>query len=64
MTDELWKVSDKVWVVSSLSEQSGQIMGQHAIKYWKANPQADRNKNGKLDYIMLLGIPDHNDTAG
>jgi methyl-galactoside transport system substrate-binding protein len=62
MTDELWKISDKVWVVSSLSEQSGQIMGQHAIKYWNANPQADRNKNGKLDYIMLLGIPDHNDT--
>jgi methyl-galactoside transport system substrate-binding protein len=62
MTDDLWKISDKVWVVSSLSEESGQIMGQHAIKYWKANPQADRNKNGKLDYIMLLGIPDHNDT--
>jgi methyl-galactoside transport system substrate-binding protein len=62
MTEELWTISDKVWVVSSLSEQSGEIMGQHAIKYWKANPQADRNKNGKLDYIMLLGIPDHNDT--
>jgi methyl-galactoside transport system substrate-binding protein len=62
MTDELWKISDKVWVVSSLSEQSGEIMGQHAIKYWKANPQADRNKNGKLDFIMLLGIPDHSDT--
>jgi methyl-galactoside transport system substrate-binding protein len=62
MTDELWKISDKVWVVSSLSEQSGEIMGQHAINYWKANPQADRNKNGRLDYIMLLGIPDHNDT--
>jgi methyl-galactoside transport system substrate-binding protein len=62
MTDDLWKISDKVWVVSSMSEQSGQIMGQHVVKYWKSNPQADRNKNGKLDYIMLLGIPDHNDT--
>jgi methyl-galactoside transport system substrate-binding protein len=62
MTDELWKISDKVWVVSSTDEQSGQIMGQHAIKYWKANPQADRNKNGKLDYIMLLGVPDHKAT--
>ena len=62
MNDELWKISDKVWVVSSPSEHSGQIMGEHAIKYWKANPQADRNKNGKLDYIMLLGIPDHKPT--
>ncbi|GHT78066.1 galactose ABC transporter substrate-binding protein [Spirochaetia bacterium] len=62
MTEAAWKISDKVYVVSSMSEQSGVIMGEHAIKYWKAHPEADRNKNGKLDYIMLLGITDHNDT--
>ncbi|MDR2552937.1 MAG: galactose ABC transporter substrate-binding protein [Treponema sp.] len=61
-SDEEYKLYDRVYHVSALEEQSGEIMAQHAVKYWKAHPEADRNGNGKLDYIMLLGIVDHNST--
>ncbi|MDR0639168.1 MAG: galactose ABC transporter substrate-binding protein [Spirochaetaceae bacterium] len=53
---------DPVYHISSVADQSGRIMAEHAVKYWKAHPEADRNKNGKLDYVMLLGLVDHYDT--
>lgn len=54
---------DKVYHVSSVATQSGTIIGEQIAEYWKAHPEADRNGNGKLDYIMLLGIQGHYDTT-
>jgi methyl-galactoside transport system substrate-binding protein len=61
-SDTEFALYDPVYHISSVADQSGRIMAEHAIKYWKAHPEADRNKNGKLDYVMLLGIVDHYDT--
>ena len=61
-TDEQFATYDKVYHVSSVATQSGTIMGEALVKYWNEHPEADRNGNGKLDYIMLLGIQGHYDT--
>lgn len=61
-TDEEFAMYDKVYHVSSVATQSGTIMGEALVKYWNEHPEADRNGNGKLDYIMLLGIQGHYDT--
>ena len=53
---------ENVWHISSLADQSGTIMGQQVTEYWKAHPEADRNGNGKLDYVMLIGMVEHYDS--
>jgi methyl-galactoside transport system substrate-binding protein len=37
------------------------MQGQIVVDYWKANPAADKNKDGKIQYIMLKGEPGHQD---
>ncbi|MGN0977591.1 MAG: substrate-binding domain-containing protein [Faecousia sp.] len=61
-TDEEFALYENVYHVSSVATQSGTIMGEALVKYWNEHPEADRNGNGKLDYIMLLGIQGHYDT--
>lgn len=62
-SDENFEKNDKLYSVSSVATQSGTIMGEAIADYWQENPDADRNGNGKLDYIMLLGIQGHYDTT-
>lgn len=52
---------DKVYYVGAKAEQSGSMQGEIAVDYWKANPKADKNGDGKLQYIMLKGEPGHQD---
>lgn len=52
---------DKVYYVGAKAEQSGTMEGQLAVDYWKAHPEADKNKDGKMQYIMLKGEPGHQD---
>lgn len=52
---------DKVYYVGAKAEESGTIQGQIAVDYWKANPTADRNGDGKIQYVMLTGEPGHQD---
>jgi methyl-galactoside transport system substrate-binding protein len=52
---------DKVYYVGAKAEQSGTMQGEIAVDYWKANPAADKNKDGKIQYIMLKGEPGHQD---
>lgn len=62
-SDEDFASFDRVYHVSSVATQSGTIIGEQLAKYWKEHPEADRNGNGKLDYVMLLGIQGHYDTT-
>lgn len=62
-SDENFDKNEKLYSVSSVATQSGEIMGDAIVEHWNANPDADRNGNGKLDYIMLLGIQGHYDTT-
>ena len=52
---------DKVYYVGAKAEQSGTLQGEIVVDHWKANPGADRNKDGKLQYVMLTGEPGHQD---
>ena len=53
---------DQLYFISSAAEESGVIKGEMAAKYWKENPKSDRNGNGKMDYVMLMGSPGNYDT--
>lgn len=62
-TDEEFAMYDNVWFISSLADQSGTIMGNYAAKYWQEHPEADRNGNGMMDYVMLIGFEWHYDST-
>lgn len=61
-SDETLASYDKVWHVSSAAEQSGYIQGDAMSEYWSAHPEADRNGDGKLNYIMLVGMQGNYDS--
>ncbi|MBC2398165.1 galactose ABC transporter substrate-binding protein [Clostridium tetanomorphum] len=52
---------DKMYYVGAKAEESGTMQGQIIADYWKKNPQADKNKDGKIQYVMLEGEPGHQD---
>jgi methyl-galactoside transport system substrate-binding protein len=52
---------DKVFYVGAKAEESGTMQGEIVAEYWKAHPEADRNKDGVIQYIMLTGEPGHQD---
>ncbi|MGH4141180.1 galactose ABC transporter substrate-binding protein [Clostridium sp.] len=52
---------DKLYYVGAKPEQSGIMQGKILAEYWKAHPEADKNKDGVMDYVMLTGEPGHPD---
>ncbi len=52
---------DKVYYVGAVAAESGTMSGQLLVDYWKANPAADKNKDGVMQYVMLKGEPGHQD---
>ncbi|MCF0116103.1 MAG: galactose ABC transporter substrate-binding protein [Erysipelotrichaceae bacterium] len=61
-SDAEFEKNPNVYLVTSAAEQSGTIMGEALAKYWNEHPEADRNGDGKLNYVMLLGLETHYDT--
>jgi len=54
---------DKVWYVGAHAEQSGTQSGEIISDYFKAHPEADKNKDGVVQYVMLQGEPGHQDAT-
>lgn len=52
---------DKVYYVGAKAEESGTMQGTILAEYWKTHPEADRNGDGVLQYVMLKGEPGHQD---
>ncbi len=52
---------DKVYYVGARAEESGTMSGQIIVDYWKSHPEADKNGDGVLQYIMIKGEPGHQD---
>jgi methyl-galactoside transport system substrate-binding protein len=52
---------DKAYYVGAKAQESGTMEGQIVAKYWKENPAADLNKDGKIQYVMLMGDPSNTD---
>lgn len=52
---------DRLYYVGADAWQSGMIQGQLAAEVIKENPRIDRNKDGKIQYVILEGEPGHQD---
>jgi len=52
---------DKAYYVGAKAQQSGTMEGQIVAQYWKTHPEADRNHDGVLEYVMLIGDPSNTD---
>ena len=60
MDQELLASYDKAYQVTSTGGDYGaSIQGQMIIDYWNAHPEADKNGDGKLQLIVLMGDPGH-----
>ncbi|MBP0725831.1 galactose ABC transporter substrate-binding protein [Bacillus sp. RG28] len=53
---------DKAYYVGTLPEQSPSLEGEIVVDYSKAHPEADKNKDGIIQYVMLTGTPKEQDT--
>lgn len=58
---EVLSTWDKAYYVGAKAEESGAMQGQLVIDYWNAHPEADRNGDGIIQYVMLSGPADHQD---
>lgn len=52
---------DQVYYVGAKAQTSGTMMGEIVVEYWKANPATDLNKDGIIQYVMLMGDPSNTD---
>ncbi|MBR0574001.1 MULTISPECIES: galactose/glucose ABC transporter substrate-binding protein MglB [Pasteurellaceae] len=52
---------DKAYFVGTDPKESGVMQGQLIAKQWKAHPEFDLNKDGKIQYALLKGEPGHPD---
>ncbi|WP_083963622.1 galactose ABC transporter substrate-binding protein [Spirochaeta cellobiosiphila] len=52
---------DQVYYVGTKAEQSGILSAQILEDYWINHPEADKNNDGILQYVLLKGEPGHQD---
>ncbi|AOT70754.1 galactose/glucose ABC transporter substrate-binding protein MglB [Geosporobacter ferrireducens] len=52
---------DHTWYVGTTSSESGVMQGKIVADSWKANPDWDKNGDGKIQYVLLKGEPGHPD---
>ncbi len=53
---------EHLYYIGCEAEQSGVIQGKLAADYIKAHPELDRNQDGKIQYVMLVGEAGHQDS--
>ena len=61
--EDVMKAYDKIWYVGAKAEESGTQSGQIIVDYFKSHPEADKNKDGKIQYIMIRGEQGHQDAT-
>lgn len=54
---------DKAYYVGAKAEESGTIGGELIAEYFKAHPEADKNGDGVLQYILIKGEQGHQDAT-
>ena len=60
---EVMQAYDKIWYDGAKAEESGTQSGELIVDYFKQNAGADKNKDGKIQYIMLRGEQGHQDAV-
>ena len=48
--------------VGAKAEESGAMQGEALVSYWNTAEGADRNGDGVLQYVMIMGDPGHQDS--
>ncbi|MBQ6113830.1 MAG: galactose ABC transporter substrate-binding protein [Synergistaceae bacterium] len=51
----------KAYYVGAKAEESGIFSGQLIVDYFKSHPEADKNHDGKLQFVLLKGQNGHQD---
>lgn len=52
---------DKVYYVGASAAESGRLSGEIMAAYFITHPQADKNGDGVVQYVLLKGEPGHQD---
>lgn len=52
---------NQIYYVGSEAEKSGVMQGEIVSDYWEEHPEADKNADGIMQYVLLEGQPDHQD---
>ena len=60
-TGEMLATYEKAYYIGAKAEESGTEAGELVATYFKAHPEADKNKDGKLQFILLRGQNGHQD---
>lgn len=60
-TPEMIASYEKAYYVGTKAEESGTQSGEIITDYFKSNPNADKNKDGKIQFVMLKGENGHQD---
>lgn len=50
---------EKAYFVDGDPAQAGVLQGLEVLKHWSKNPQWDKNKDGKIQFAIVKGIPGH-----
>ena len=50
------------YYVGAKAEESGSMQGEALVSYWNDHPDADRNGDGVMQYVMIMGDPGHQDS--
>lgn len=53
---------DKLYYVGAEAKQSGVMQGELAVEVIQADSSIDRNRDGKIQYVVLEGEPGHQDS--
>lgn len=52
---------EKLYYIGADAQQSGEMQGEIAADVIRANPEVDRNQDGKIQYVLLEGEAGHQD---
>ena len=58
---EVLNTYSKAYYVGAKAEESGIFSGQLIVDYFKSHPEADKNHDGKLQFVLLKGQNGHQD---
>lgn len=59
---EVFKSYDLAYYIGSHPEQAGRLQGEILVDYLKNNPQADLNKDGVINLVVIKGEASHQDS--
>ena len=58
---EVLNTYGKAYYIGAKAEESGALSGQIIADYFKSHPEADKNHDGKLQFVLLRGQNGHQD---